>query len=303
MKNMIIALTLLLAGWLIAVPVQAQQVEVELQVGLLVDGSATISATDFDIVTDALARAITEDDLIPMDGSIEVTVVQFSDQSATVELEPTVLTQTSASIIANSIRSMNQRGGGTPLWLGIDRITTLITGSPNFSSASRQVLNIATDGEPKVPVQGISDEEGARLSIEARDRAVNSGIDEIDAEGVGDATSTQSFQDFLLEFVWPQPGVFFNQQNGTDAGFVSLVSNFQGFEEAIRNKITRILTIAGIPVGGNGNNNDDGNNNGDGDRRPGNGVPIPFDSPWSVIVLVVLMIATLIFLRRFEPAR
>lgn len=254
--------------------------QVELQLGFLVDGSATISASDFQIATDALARVITEQNLIPNDGSVEITVVQFSNQIATVEISPTILTNASAPQIAQRIRAISQGGGGTPLWLGIDRITDLIVSSPNYAQTNRQAINVITDGEPQIPNNGIFISEGIQRSLDARNNAINRGIDELDAEGVGNGTDVQQFQNFLLDLVWPQPGVLFvNVNDPFVPGFVTLVDSFQDLEEAVRNKVVRILSS----INGNGQNNDD-----EPGRGPG-GAPIPFDSPTGVFVLIIVM--------------
>lgn len=279
------------------------QTQVKLQLGLLVDGSGSISATDFELVRDALIASLSDPDLIPQTGVLEITIVQFSDERARVEVAPTVLTAATVTSITSKLQSMTQGRGGTPLWLGIDAITNAMVASPNFSVAERQTINIATDGQPQVPVSSISVAQGITLSNQARDRAVSAGIDEIDAEGVGQAITDVGFRNFLLQLVWPQPGSLV-ESNGDittfDPGFVTLVADFQDFEEALRAKVAAIVSSGGL--------NGDGDGDGDGDGRPDGpgtgpgGRPIPFDTPFTLALLVGLLAIAMVWLPRWQAS-
>lgn len=277
------------------------QTQVKLQLGLLVDGSGSISAADFELVRSALIRALSDSTLIPQTGVVEITIVQFSDERARVEVSPTVLTAGSVGGITSKLQSMTQGKGGTPLWLGIDAITNAMVGSANFTIAERQTINVATDGQPQVPVSSISVAQGITLSNQARDRAIGKGIDEIDAEGVGQAITDTGFRNFLLQLVWPQPGRLVDSgMDGTnfDPGFVNLVASFQDFEEALRAKVAAIVSSGGL------NGNSDGTGNGT--DRPGTGPgtgpggrPIPFDTPMGTALLAGVL-GTMMLAFRFK---
>ncbi len=275
---------------------------VTLQLGLLIDGSGSISASDFQTVREALADVLANSNIVPRDGSIELTVVQFSDSRARTEVSPTVITSTTFSDVVSRIRSMTQGGGGTPLWLGIDRITDLMRGSSQFSVADRQVINVATDGQPRVPVDSIDEAEGRRLSIQAVERAVNNGIDEIDAEGFGQATSDNDFRNFLLnDLVVPQPGVevsSFSNFNAGQNGFVVFASTTANFEQIISDKFTAIFDSVGIVGGDDGRDDDGDRRDDDPDTAPGpGGRPVPFDTPMGAMLLTVTLGLLLVVLR------
>jgi len=278
-----------------------QTTDVRLQLGFLIDGSGSIQSSDFTTVRNALSTVLGDETLVPRDGSVEVTVVQFSDNQAAIEVRPTVLTDSTITSIQQSIQSISQGGGGTPLWDGIDQITSLMTGSANFTTADRQTINIATDGQPQVPVQSIGSGEGERRSIDARDRAIAAGIDEIDAEGVGQAISDSNFRDFLINLVWPQPGVLLNNgdlSNRFQPGFVTLVTEFADFETAVRDKVEAILGSVGLNNGnGNGDNGGQPNPRNNNTAPGSDGRSIPFDSPLSVTMLAGVFGALLIAMR------
>ncbi len=269
---------------------------VELQLGFLIDGSATVSAQDFQTIRSALADTLSNQTIVPQNGSVEVTVVQFSDSQARTEVAPTVITASSIDNIVNQIQGIDQGGGGTPLWLGIDRVTDLIIGSPNFAGASRQIVNVATDGQPQVPNDGVSVATGIQRSLDARDRAQTRGIDELDAEGIGQAITDTSFRNFLLDLVFPQPGTLIENVNigNPGPGFVVLVQNFSQFQSAIEDKVTTILTSVGISPG----NIDDEPRDDDPDTAPGpDGRPVPFDTPAGMALLIAVFGFMLFVLR------
>lgn len=295
-----------LAGLILAFGMfSTAQTKVVLQLGLLVDGSGSIVASDFELVRNALIRALSDPDLIPHTGVVEITVVQFSDERARVEVAPTVLTTSSVTDITGKLQSMTQGRGGTPLWLGMDAIADAMVGSPNFTVAERQTVNVATDGQPQVPVSNISVAQGITLSNEARDRAINKGIDEIDAEGVGQAITDIGFRNFLLDFVWPQPGKLVDGSvvdHNFEPGFVQLVASFQDFEEALRAKVEAIVSSGGL----NGNGDGDGNGGPDRPDGPGTGPggrPIPFDTPMGTALLAGALGVLLLVFRFKESLR
>lgn len=274
----------------------------KLQLGLLIDGSGSISASDFQTVREALADVLSDSNIVPRDGSIELTVVQFSDSRARTEVSPTVITASTIDDVVSRVRNMTQGGGGTPLWLGIDRVTDLMRGSPQFNVVDRQVINVATDGQPRVPVDNIDETEGRQLSIEAVNRAVSNGIDEIDAEGFGQATSDNAFRSFLLnDLVFPQPGVevsSFGSFTAGQNGFVVFASNTSNFQNIIENKFTAIFDSVGIVGGDDGRDDDDDRRDDDPDTAPGpGGRPVPFDTPMGAMLLTVALGLMLVALR------
>lgn len=245
-KIIVIALGLIAAWGLLTAPAQAQ---VRLQIGFLIDGSGSIQSSDFQLIVDSLSDALGDPTLIPHDGTIEITVVQFGNNTARMELSPTVLTANSAGGIQQAIRSISQLGGNTPLPDGVDLLTQLMTSSGSFATAPRQVINVATDGQPNLNNDGITTQDEKDASFAARDRAVAAGIDEIDAEGLGVATTDDEFRNFLRDFVWPQPGEIVDDGGTFAPGFVRMVLDIQDFRQAVREKIQAILDNADLGEG------------------------------------------------------
>ncbi len=272
----------LLACLLIFFFVQAQA-QVQFQIGILVDGSSSITDTQFDLIKNTLAFAIEGARILPLDGTVEITFVEFSDTDATVVVAPTVLNSQTATTIASQIREMVRGGGGTPLWLGLDLITDQMTNNLRRPTQPRdtllQVINIITDGQPQIPNDGILPDQGNQLSLTARNRALSRGIDEISVEAVGIGRTNTPFRQFLLSFVWPQPGVlienFAAPESDFKPGFVALVQEFAEIERVFLSKLRATLQ------------RDDGTLTGD--------EAIPFDNMWLSVLLIVVFLTLLLF--------
>ena len=207
---------------------------VKVQQAVCIDGSGSVSAADFGLLKEGLARAVEDPNTMPQDGTVELTVVQFGLSGVPdtkVEVLPTVITsQVVADMVAATIRGIVQGNGMTPMPAAINMATAQITGSANFAGAERQVINLSTNGLPQ-------DQPG---TITARDNAIAAGIDLICSEAIGSADVP-----FLLTVVWPQPGVeippgVYPEPPGS-AGFVRKVANWDEYEEAIKEKIEFVI--------------------------------------------------------------
>ena len=158
-----------------------------------IDGSASISGPDFITEKQGVGNAIKDSDLLPQDGTVEVTVVLFST-SATTVVEPTVITNNqSAKDVGNAVIAVAQPGGFTNIAAAINLCTSKITDP----SAGLVEINITTDGLPNVP----GGDDAAKLAaFIARDDAADAGVHFLDSEIVGNEG-----QQFMLELAYPQP--------------------------------------------------------------------------------------------------
>ena len=58
------------------------------QLAMILDGSGSISSSDFNIMKEGLARSIENASIFPHDGNVELTVIQFGGTKAQKELGP-----------------------------------------------------------------------------------------------------------------------------------------------------------------------------------------------------------------------
>lgn len=177
-----------------------------------IDGSSSINNTEFKLQIDGLAKAIADPAVIPRNGTITISVVQFSG-AARLEVPPTRITDVNtAGYIASKVAAISQIGSGTYIETGID----LCKQQFNFS-ADKQIIDISTDG------MSSGDPDAAA------DRAVAAGVDAINSLGIGDGINELQ----LHAMVRPQPA----SNNPQEEGFVLLVDNFEKYIFAIRNKV------------------------------------------------------------------
>jgi len=206
---------------LLTVGVAGAQQSVELCVAL--DGSGSISSSDFDLQLEGLAQAVEDSSVVPENGTVTLAVVQFSGTART-ELPPTVIdSQGAATSAAATIRAISQMNGMTAIGDGIGHCTGLFGFNAVF-----QVVDVSTDGSNTAGMD----------PIQAADDAVAAGVDVINALGVGSSVDRQE----LEAIVRPQPA-----SQPYAPGFVVYVSNFQEYVDAIRAKL-RAEISGGKPI-------------------------------------------------------
>jgi len=213
------------------------------QLALLLDGSGSITSSDWTIMRNGIAMAIT-DGYVPHNGEVELTVIQFGGSSdpngriwAQVELDgPIVLDSTNYETVASQIQAIPQLGGGTAMSCAFRLAADVMSGDPNgylagtpfagmastHSDWPRQVVNLITDGKPNV-IYNHSDRYGGYWAGLIGNQYVHGKLDtgaalayylspelrplgegdEIDAEAVGTQTEIGWLRDKIVR---PQPG-------------------------------------------------------------------------------------------------
>jgi hypothetical protein len=201
---------------LVSVPVvQAQQNELS----FCLDGSGSIAASDFTLQLEGVANAIEDPSIVPHNGQVAVSVVQFGGSNqAIIEVPRTVLnSNATAQNVAAAIRAIVKLNGGTPMAQGIDACVQALAGA---NPGAKQFICLATDGVPN----------SAQQALEARTNAINAGVDQIDAIGVGPGVDPN----FLAQLVFQ--------------GGVTLVSTFEEFATIIGMKLQ--IIVGGVCLSG-----------------------------------------------------
>jgi hypothetical protein len=191
----------LLGGLIASAPSYA--VPVTLQLGLAIDGSGSISASDFALQANAYSNELAA--LLPLDGSVAIEVVQFA---STNQLEFALAPITAANIgsLQAALTGMVQLGSNTAIGNAIALLTTDIIGS---GLGGTGVIDVSTDGQNNTGV----DPTTASLA------AVAAGISRVNCVGIGGAADCS----FIA---------------GTNA-FSLNAANFTDFADALRQKLTR----------------------------------------------------------------
>lgn len=231
----------------VAAPMAQQASTIRVQLVIIMDGSGSIRGQDFLTMINGIANAISDPNVVPQNGSIEIGIVQFSGNlrdsatgiaGARTEVPMTVVTPQSIETITTRIREISKGGGFTPMVAGIRLAAALATGAKARSGA-RQVFNVISDGQPNLPSPT---DLAKQVTLEERDAAVTAGLDQLDTEGIGSVEEDPEFRDFLLQLAWPQPAVIAppfppNHQNG----FVIIVRTFEDLENSLKQKLVATL--------------------------------------------------------------
>jgi hypothetical protein len=232
---------------LVMIPASCKNVE--LQLGFILDGSGSISATNWNLMVKGLSSIVTGG-TFPKDGSVELTIVQVGAGQAKVVVGPVVVTAASASSIATDISKIAQLGGGTPLACGFICLADAMFNSPDFISDKKQIINIITDGEPNECCDNLGSYSvttpcsNAQTSTEtARSYAVSKlqmtmDKDLITCEFVGTNVPVRNWLRDAI--VWPQEGTIAPPYI-INHGWVRTVSTFTDLEAAINEKIKAIV--------------------------------------------------------------
>ncbi|MEA3336984.1 MAG: vWA domain-containing protein [Chloroflexota bacterium] len=209
----------------------ALQTPNSIEIGLLVDGSGSISAPNFILMKDAIAAAIEDPTCVPQDGVLNLTVIQFS-RVARVELTPIQITAANVASVAQTIRDIDQYGDATNYEAGLNLAVATMP-----LIADYKAINIVTDG---VPTVGIFDPFLLRAIPQ------DAGIDEMDAEGIAVGTGVT----FLENLVFPQPASIHPPEPWPPAapGWVRLVEDFNDLESSICEKFQVLIEPTPTPI-------------------------------------------------------
>ncbi len=213
-------------------------------IAVVIDGSGSISPSEFTIMKDGIVDAITT--VIPPDGSVEMTVIQFAGGSAVVECPLVVISSPAVkAVLIACVDGISQNFGGTPMSTGITLATSVLNASPNFGITS--LINLVTDGSPN----------SEAATTTAATAAQNAGITGLSAFGIGTSVSTL---DFLAIIVFPggSPGPILVLPavipDPAQQGFVIDITDFMdfgpAFAEKLQKEIDKMVIIGGelLPI-------------------------------------------------------
>jgi len=204
--------------------------QLRVDLAFCLDGSGSISSKDFQLQVGGTAAAIENVSVIPQNGSVRITVVQFAE-TVRLEVSPTIIdSQDVATQVANIVRGMQKINGGTDMAGCIDQATSAIVNAQPPPIRAR-IIDISTDGLPT----------DSNATITARDRARDMGIDALNALAVG---VNQTGINFLQSLVFPGNSVFEQLPSPpVPPGFVLITEGFDDFGQAIVAKIMAEIVI------------------------------------------------------------
>jgi hypothetical protein len=203
------------------------QIAVDTELSLLIDGSGSISSSEFTDQLNAYINVFNDPDFFnefsvaSLDnggtGQFAVNLIQFAS-GATEEIPFTLIDSVAASQgFANQIPLILKSGGGTNLTAGINLSAGTLS-SNQFDGTASVAIDISTDGFPNNPSSAAA----------AANDALTNGVDVINAIAVGSGADVGFLQNQIIGGT---------NASGEDA-FVLAVGSFgEEFEEAVEEKL------------------------------------------------------------------
>ncbi len=231
---------------------------VERDLCIALDGSGSMGSSNFSIQKNATADQIEDPTVVPQDGTVAISVVQFASGS-TVEVSRTVIdSSATAANVAAQIRNIVYSGGVTNM---VAAIETCASQLDLADAASKQIIDLSTDGQPN----SLTD------TIAAADGAVADGVDVINAIGTGDGVD----EDQLKQIVRPQPA-----STIPNDGFVVIAPDFNSYTAAIKEKMAHEAGGSAAPA------------------PQADSVAVPLSAGAKALFSLLLAAASLMFVRR-----
>ena len=186
-----------------------------LALSLVVDGSGSISSTNWANQIDAYATAI--ENVVPKDGTVALNVIQFGTD-VTQEIEFTVINDTTIAGFLTDLRAISQKDTRTNISGGIELAVETLQAFDTGMDYDRWVIDVSTDGEHN---EGID-------PLTASMNAVNNGnVDAINAIGIGSAAA--------LGFEY-------------GANSFAITADWADFDQALERKLIREITNVPEPA-------------------------------------------------------
>lgn len=197
-----------------------------IQLGFILDGSGSITASSWTAIRTGLANAI---NLIPVGGAntYEVSVVQFSTASQTYAQASNISISSVAarSSLSTFISGLAQLGGATNFAAGFSAMTGVLNNT--IAGAASTYVNFATDGVQNTGGTGVAE----------RNAAIAAGVDNISIEGIGSGVDAADLQ---TNFCYPTPCDTTSPYNFPTQGFYIGVASANDYAAAIANKVRTV---------------------------------------------------------------
>ena len=169
-KNRILLLSVLAIACAAIWPVSASADIIGLS--LLIDGSGSISASEFTLQKTGYVNALTAQ--LPIDGSVAIEVIQFASTLQTPYALTLIDSAAAKTALLNAISGMAQINTNTAIGDAIELATADLMA---FAGLTKQLIDVSTDGQGNTGTN----------QVVAADAAIAAGIDQVNALCIGGA--------------------------------------------------------------------------------------------------------------------
>lgn len=233
------------------------------QLGLVIDTSSSMDAGDEAIAKAGITAALAG---IATDGSIEVTVVQFSASAATIFSPTVIASDVDRDTLIAAINNIDPTStdippfnGGTNFEDAFLVVTDALTNSSEFATRNFAMINVLSDANPTTHNHlGLEDiDEDNRMlrarnfGADARDAAVAAGIELISFELIDPPTGEPGGLPYAQTLVYPGPGIVDPPAFAdpfTDEGFIFNLAGVADIQAALEAKFAAAGFIVPEPA-------------------------------------------------------
>lgn len=188
-----------------------------INLSLVIDSSGSIGTSNWTLQMQGYANAISS--LVPIDGSVAISVIRFSTSSSVVRALTTINSAADRTALATFLQGLAYTGGNTCISCGI---SDAVSSFGAINTAEKHIIDVSTDGSWNVGV----DPNGPAGTPGTAEWAVAGGVDQVNALGIG---------------VSP------NFAAGTNS-FTILANDFGDFQVAIERKLAREFNLVPEPA-------------------------------------------------------
>lgn len=216
-----IALSACMAFGMMAASV-AQAAPVQTALSVVIDGSGSISGTDFQTQKTAYANVFGDSSVLKADGTVVINLIQFSTGATVEQTAIRISSEADRTTLLNSINSMTQLGGSTAIGSGINlgrsNMDTFLAGLPasEIDSSFTKLIDVSTDGGNNTGPSPVT----------ATDNAIAGGYSAVNCLAVGSGNCSFMSGD----------------------GQVFVATNFQTLEPVLENKVRTELGTIPVPA-------------------------------------------------------
>ena len=136
----------------------ANAVPIQTALGVVIDGSSSISSSQFSTQLDAYASVLGDSTILKADGSVVINVFQFSSSTQMEQTAIRITNEADRTTLLTAINNMVQLNHNTAIGDGIiasytDMDAYLATfADANFDSLFRKLIDVSTDGDSNTGV-------------------------------------------------------------------------------------------------------------------------------------------------------
>jgi len=204
----------------------------------LLDGSGSISNSDFQLELDGTIAALNAAIVGPSFGPLRITIIQFGSNSV-VECQTMVNSQATLNTLTACIAGIVKDDVGTSMAAAYNTVTAELGICPLQGANDRSIVDLVTDGAPNSP-------SGTTTAVAA---AVAAGLDSNVALAVGAGANSAFLATITHPGISPGPVDPLPIPDPLVQGFVLTVVGFQQFEDAMKQKFD-VIVVKPPVVGG-----------------------------------------------------